>query len=170
MSQTAIPKGVLSKLQNPPSPDKTRFLPALTALRLWQIWFDKAGNKNEKRCVSSCCPRWEDRAALCVIGCTSCCKWIKKIHRFCPPSVHTSHWCNQLKCPKTFIICQSRCDGLKHPSDQSFSSLHARWRRMIYSSPLLTSYWGNRSSHAGLWPPFTPPAPSKCDFYIERLS
>lgn len=84
MSHTVIPKGILSMLQNLPSPDKTQSLLALAAPRLWQIWFEKAGNKNEHRCSSLPRPRWEDGAALGAIWSTSSCKWIKKIHWFFP--------------------------------------------------------------------------------------
>lgn len=91
MSQTVIPKGILSVHQNPPSPDKTQSLVALTAPRLWQIWFEKARNKNEHRCSSLSCPRWVYGAALCAIWSTSSCKWIKKIQWFSPPSVRAHH-------------------------------------------------------------------------------
>lgn len=84
MSQTVIPKGILSVLQSLPSPHKTQSLLALAAPRLWQIWFEKAGNKNEHRHSSLPRPRWEDGAALCAIWSTSRGKWIKKIHWFSP--------------------------------------------------------------------------------------
>lgn len=115
MSQTVNPKGILSVLQNLPSPDKTQSLLALTAPRLWQIWFEKAGNKNEHHCSSLSRPRWEDGAALCAIWSMSSCKWIKKIHWFSPPSVRTSHWRNSLKCSKIFIICQTMRELLSLP-------------------------------------------------------
>lgn len=89
MSQTVIPKGILFKAPEPTiTLTKTQSLLALAALRLWQIWLGKAGNKNEQYRSAFFCPRWGDEVEFCMIGSASGCKWIKKIHWFSPPSVH----------------------------------------------------------------------------------
>lgn len=136
MSQTVNPKGILSVLQNLPSPDKTQSLLALTAPRLWQIWFEKAGNKNEHHCSSLSRPRWEDGAALCAIWSMSSCKWIKKIHWFSPPSVRTSHW----NVPKS-LLSAKLC--------VNFWAFHADWQPLRTDCPLNNLQFCQKWEHIG---------------------
>lgn len=91
MSQTVIPTGILSMLQNLPSPYKTQSLLALATPRLWQIWFEKAGNEKKK----------------------------KKIHRFSPSFLHIALaqsinlpkyvWSYDWRLPCTGYLLNNRC-------------------------------------------------------------
>lgn len=112
VSQTVNSKAILSAIHtHHPLTKQSPFW-----RQLWQIWFGKVWNKNEHHCSSLSCPRWEDGAALCAIWSMSGCKWIKKIYRSSPPSVHIRHWCNRLKCSKNLHHQRAWTSNLSCPT------------------------------------------------------
>lgn len=104
MSQTLIPKGILSVLQHLPSPDKIQPLLAPAAPRLWQIWFEKAGNKKWEPLWFLTPPRGEKTGRhFARFDPRRGVNGLQRSIDSRPPSVHTSHGCDR-------SICQSMCE------------------------------------------------------------